>query len=278
VQEIVIDTETTGLDPREGHRIVEIGCVELLNSIPTGAVFHAYIDPQRLVPEAAFRVHGLSSEFLAGKPVFSDIASEFLKFVGQARIVAHNAEFDLRFLNTELALLQLEPVASDRVIDTLALARRKFPGAANSLDALCARFGIDTSMRSKHGALLDAEILAEVYAELIGGRQPALALAPGEAVNGAGRHLLTQRPKALQPRLSQSDVDAHCAFVAELGGKPVWELYFNFTSSGGAPPPDGGQVVAIDPPGSRRAPDPQIGHSWSPNGADGSRSEQAQRS
>jgi DNA polymerase III subunit epsilon len=260
MREIVIDTETTGLDPAEGHRIVEIGCVELLNAIPTGEIFHAYINPQRLMPEAAFRVHGLSSEFLAGKPVFFDIASEFLRFVGAARIIAHNADFDLRFLNAELALLQLEPIANDRVIDTLALARRKFPGAANSLDALCARFGIDIVMRAKHGALLDAEILAKVYAELIGGRQAALALAPGEAANGPDRLLLTQRPHSLLPRLTQSDLDSHRAFVAGLGAKPVWELYFTSGLSGGASTLDGARDVAVDLTGSSGATDPQIGH------------------
>lgn len=243
MREIVIDTETTGLDPAEGHRIVEIGCIELLNGIPTGAIFHAYLDPQRLMPEAALRVHGLSSEFLAGKPVFSAIVGEFLQFVDGARIIAHNAEFDLRFLNAELALVRLAPVACERVTDTLALARRKFPGAANSLDALCARFGIDTSRRTKHGALLDAEILAEVYAELIGGRQPAFALAPVETANAPGRLLLTQRPEPLPPRLTQDDLNSHRAFVSGLGGKPVWELYFDFDSSGEDSPPEGAEAA-----------------------------------
>jgi DNA polymerase III subunit epsilon len=179
MREIVLDTETTGLDPASGHRIVEIGCVELLNAIPTGEFFHAYLDPERDIPEEAFRVHGLSAEFLADKPVFAKVVADFLKFTGSAKIVAHNAEFDMRFLNAELALLGIEPIASDRVIDTLALARRKYPGAANSLDALCARYGIETSRRTKHGALLDAGILAEVYAELTGGRQAALVFAHG---------------------------------------------------------------------------------------------------
>ena len=159
MREIVLDTETTGLDPANGHRIVEIGCVELLNTIPTGETFHAYLDPGRDMPEEAFRVHGLSAEFLAGKPVFAEVVADFLKFAGNAKIVAHNAEFDMRFLNAELALLGIAPVASDRVVDTLALARRKFPGAANSLDALCARYGIDTSRRAMHGALVDAGLL-----------------------------------------------------------------------------------------------------------------------
>ena len=186
MREIVLDTETTGLDPASGHRIVEIGCVELLNAIPTGEFFHAYLDPERDIPEEAFRVHGLSAEFLADKPVFAKVVADFLKFTGSAKIVAHNAEFDMRFLNAELALLRIEPIASDRVIDTLTLARRKFPGVANSLDALCARYGIDTSRRTKHGALLDAGILAEVYAELTGGRQAALVFAHGAASIGSG--------------------------------------------------------------------------------------------
>ncbi|MBO0733218.1 MAG: DNA polymerase III subunit epsilon [Methylocapsa sp.] len=251
MREIVIDTETTGLDPAEGHRIVEIGCIELLNNIPTGEVFHAYINPQRLMPEAAFRVHGLSSEFLAGKPVFAKVADEFLKFAGNDRIVAHNAEFDLRFLNAELGLLGLGPIASGRVIDTLALARRKFPGAANSLDALCARFGIDIAVRAKHGALLDAELLAEVYAELIGGRQPALALAPVDAANAPRRLLLTQRPEPLPPRLTQRELDAHRAFVAGLGGKPVWELYYGSSLSLGASSLGSAQEMAVDAAGLR---------------------------
>ena len=203
MREIILDTETTGLDPAKGHRIIEIGCVELLNAIPTGETFHVYIDPERDIPEEAFRVHGLSAEFLAGKPVFAKIAGDFLTFAGDAKIIAHNAEFDLRFLNAELALLDIEPIAGDRVIDTLALARRKFPGAANSLDALCVRYGIDTSRRTKHGALLDAEILAEVYAELTGGRQAHLVFGEGAGVIGAaGASLLAQRPHPLLSRLS----------------------------------------------------------------------------
>ena len=226
MREIVLDTETTGLDPGNGHRIVEIGCVELLNAIPTGETFHAYIDPGRDMPEEAFRVHGISAEFLAGKPVFADIAAGFLNFAGDAKIVAHNAEFDMRFLNAELALLGIAPIASDRVIDTLALARRKFPGAANSLDALCARYGIDTSRRSKHGALLDAGILAEIYAELTGGRQAALVFAQGAASIGtAAASLLAQRPRPLPALLSIEVLFRHRAFAATLGAAPVWDAY-----------------------------------------------------
>jgi DNA polymerase-3 subunit epsilon len=226
MREIVLDTETTGLDPANGHRIVEIGCVELLNAIPTGETFHAYIDPGRDMPEEAFRVHGISAEFLAGKPVFAKIVADFRKFADGAKIVAHNAEFDMRFVNAELALLGLAPIASDRVIDTLALARRKFPGAANSLDALCARYGIDTSRRSKHGALVDAGILAEVYAELTGGRQAALVFAHGAASIGAGAaSLFAQRPHPLPALLSIEELDCHRAFVATLGPAPVWNAY-----------------------------------------------------
>ncbi|MGH6838771.1 MAG: DNA polymerase III subunit epsilon [Methylocella sp.] len=226
MREIVLDTETTGLDPRNGHRIIEIGCVELLNAIPTGEIFHAYLDPRRDIPKEAFLVHGLSAEFLADKPVFAEIAGDFLKFAGGAKIIAHNAEFDMRFLNAELALLGIAPVAPDRVIDTLALARRKYPGAANSLDALCVRYGIDTSQRTKHGALCDARILAEVYAELTGGRQAALAFADGAASIGSGAvGLLAQRPRPLPPRLTIEEVFCHRGFAATLGAAPVWDAY-----------------------------------------------------
>lgn len=226
MREIILDTETTGLDPGSGHRIVEIGCVELLNAIATGEIFHAYIDPQRDMPEEAFRVHGISAAFLVGKPVFSAISDEFLKFVEGAKIIAHNAEFDLRFLNAEFALLGIEPIGMDRVVDTLALARRKYPGTANSLDALCARYGIDTSRRTKHGALLDAEILAEVYAELIGGRQAALVFGNEATAAGTGAGgLLTHRPAPLQKLVEVEELSLHRAFIAALGGTPIWNAY-----------------------------------------------------
>ncbi len=227
MREIILDTETTGLDPAKGHRIIEIGCVELLNAIPTGETFHVYIDPERDIPEEAFRVHGLSAKFLAGKPVFAKVAESFLTFLGDAKIIAHNAEFDMRFINAELALLEIAPIVGDRVIDTLALARRKFPGAANSLDALCVRYGIDISRRTKHGALLDAEILAEVYAELTGGRQTLLVFGEGAGSAGiGGGRLLTQRPHPLAPRLSEEDLSRHRVFTATLGAPPVWNAYF----------------------------------------------------
>ncbi|HET6377849.1 MAG TPA: DNA polymerase III subunit epsilon [Methylocella sp.] len=243
MREIVLDTETTGLDPAEGHRIVEIGCVELLNTIPTGAFFHTYINPGRDMPEEAFRVHGLSAEFLAGHPSFASIAADFMKFTGEARIVAHNAEFDLRFLNAELALLGMELITKERVVDTLALARRRFPGGPNNLDALCARFGIDTSRRTRHGALLDAEILAEVYAELLGGRQAALMLdEAGTSQTARGGSLLLKRPHPLPSRLKGEDLESHRAFVSGLGTAPLWNIYFG---SGGATAPGGGSGNVI---------------------------------
>jgi DNA polymerase III subunit epsilon len=226
MREIVVDTETTGLDPANGHKIVEIGCVELFNAIPTGATFHTYINPGRDMPEEAFRVHGITAEFLAGKPAFANIAADFLKFAGSAKIVAHNAEFDMRFLNAELALLGIAPIASDRVIDTLALARRKYPGAANSLDALCTRFGVDTSRRTKHSALLDAAILAEIYAELTGGRQATLVFAHGAAsIETGAASLLAQRPNPLPALLSIEELLRHRGFAATLGAAPVWDAY-----------------------------------------------------
>ncbi|MFN3294326.1 MAG: DNA polymerase III subunit epsilon, partial [Gemmobacter sp.] len=178
MREIVLDTETTGLEPAEGHRIVEIGAVELYNHMPTGRVYHQYINPQRDMPPEAFAVHGLSEEFLRGHPVFAAIGQAFLDFVGDARLVIHNAAFDIKFLNFELGRIGLAPFEWDRVTDTLALARQRFPGSPASLDALCRRFGVDNSAREKHGALLDSEILADVSLELIGGRQPDLVLAP----------------------------------------------------------------------------------------------------
>ena len=176
MREIVLDTETTGLDPDAGDRIVEIGAVELLNQMPTGRTFHRYINPQRDVPAEALAVHGLSAAFLADKPVFAAVAAEFAAFVGDARLVIHNAAFDMRFLNAELGWAGQAGFAWARAVDTLELARRRFPGAVNSLDALCRRFGVDNSGREKHGALLDSELLAEVYLELMGGRQPDLVL------------------------------------------------------------------------------------------------------
>jgi DNA polymerase-3 subunit epsilon len=226
MREIVLDTETTGLDPGDGHRLVEIGGIELYNCIPTGQVFHRYIDPQRDVPESAFEVHGLSREFLTGKPLFEHIADEFLAFVGDAKLVIHNAEFDMRFLNTELQRVGRGAIALHRAIDTLALARRRHPGLSNSLDALCARYGIDNSRRTKHGALLDAEILAEVYAELNGGRQAALVLAAGDIrVDRPDVIVVRQRPQPLEPRLSADEMLSHARFIEHFGKNALWLSY-----------------------------------------------------
>jgi DNA polymerase III subunit epsilon len=226
MREIVFDTETTGLDPASGHRIVEIGCIEILNSIPTGQTFHFYLDPERDMPEEAFRVHGLSSEFLTGKPKFAEIAEKFLAFVGEdAMLVAHNAEFDLRFVNAELTMLGHPPVGPERIVDTLALARRRHPGAPASLDALCQRYGIDSSRRTKHGALLDAELLAEIYAELTGGRQASLLLQTAAVSAQRAAAARPVRPAPLAPLIAATEWVAHAAFVATLGDKALWRRY-----------------------------------------------------
>jgi len=227
-REIILDTETTGLDPHTGDRIVEIGCVEILNSIPSGQTFHVYLDPERDVPEEAFRIHGLSSEFLRGKPKFQDVAIDFLAFIGDARLVIHNAEFDMKFINAELSRCKHPSISADRVIDTLSMARRKHPGASNSLDALCARYRIDNSRRTKHGALLDAEILAEVYAELAGGRQSALALTSAEVEVTkieAVAPITVSRGNELGSLIRVEDDIAHRAFVGAMGEKAVWRKY-----------------------------------------------------
>lgn len=227
MREIVLDTETTGLDPASGHRIVEIGCVELFNRIPSGQTYHVYLDPERDMPEEAFRVHGISAEFLADKPKFSEIAEAMLAFLGDAPLIAHNAEFDMRFINAELVAHGFETIAAERVIDTLALARRRYPGAGNSLDALCQRYGIDLSRRSKHGALLDAEILAEVYAELLGGRQTTLSLDATAMQNIPARVMQSQgRERKLAPLLTAAELSAHTAFIGALNEKTLWQRYF----------------------------------------------------
>ena len=185
VREIILDTETTGLDPATGDRIVEIGAVELLNHLPTGRTFHVYINPERDMPKEAEAVHGLSSAFLRDKPVFSAIAQDFLEFIGSDVLIIHNASFDMAFINAELGFLRLPAIPPERVVDTLHIARQKHPGTGNSLDALCRRYGIDNSRRTKHGALLDSELLAEVYLELIGGRQASFGLAPEAGQGGS---------------------------------------------------------------------------------------------
>ncbi len=231
IREIVFDTETTGLNPLGGDRIVEIGCVEVMNHVPTGRTFHVYLNPERDMPEAAFAVHGLSTEFLADKPLFATVASDFLAFTEGARLVAHNAAFDVGFLNAELGRLGHGPLDPERIVDTLALARRKHPFAPASLDALCQRYGIDNSRRVKHGALLDAEILADVYVELLGGRQANLGL--GDASSGArsgdGQTVVIRRafarPVPLPARLTEAEIAAHAAFTATLGEQRIWLEY-----------------------------------------------------
>ncbi len=226
MREIVLDTETTGLDPETGDRIVEIGGVELFNHVATGNTYHQYINPERDMPQEAFDVHGLSEEFLSDKPKFSQIAQAFLDFIGDAKLVIHNASFDMKFLNAELGWVGKPVIAMDQAVDTLAIARRRFAGSPASLDALCRRFGIDNSSRTLHGALLDSEILAEVYLELIGGRQPDLALAQNSQEQGNQQGATTwrasSRPTPLPPRLTEQEQEAHRAFVAKLGEDALW--------------------------------------------------------
>jgi DNA polymerase III subunit epsilon len=229
MREIVLDTETTGLDPSDGHRIVEIAALELENHLPTGRTWHQYLNPDRPMPPEAFEVHGLSDEFLRDKPRFSSLAPDFLAFIGGSKLVIHNASFDMRFLNAELSALGHPRLPDSQAIDTLMIARNRFPGAPASLDALCRRFGVDNSGRVKHGALLDCELLAEVYLELCGGRQPGLHLAsvtslPQRGLTGGSdttdRPL--SRPAPLPPRLTGEEAAAHAAFVAKLGPASVW--------------------------------------------------------
>lgn len=226
MREIVLDTETTGLDPSSGHRIVEIGCVELFNHFPTGQTWHRYINPQRPMPPEAFKVHGLSDAFLADKPIFSELADEFLDYVGDALLIIHNASFDIKFLNAELKGAGRPSIEWGNVLDTLALARRKHPGAQNNLDALCRRFKIDNTSRKLHGALLDSQLLAEVYLELIGGHQADLQLSTsvnGQGATGAAKSAgASQRPEALAPRLSQEEIAAHEEFIRSFGGERAW--------------------------------------------------------
>jgi DNA polymerase III subunit epsilon len=227
MREIVLDTETTGLDPLRGDRLVEIGCVEIFNRMPTGQVYHRYINPERDMPAEAFAVHGLSAEFLADKPLFAEIADEFVEFIGDAPLVIHNASFDIGFINAELGRLSRAPVPRERLVDTLLLARRKHPGVSNRLDDLCSRYAIDNSRRTKHGALLDAELLAEVYIDLIGARQSQLILAevPAERGGVGGDTPRRQRSVALTPRITGADIEAHRAFIGLMGEKAIWNEY-----------------------------------------------------
>jgi len=232
MREIVLDTETTGFEPAEGHRIVEIGAIELQNHMPTGRTYHQYINPERDMPKEAFEVHGLGDDFLRDKPRFAQVGAAFLDFIGiDSTLVIHNASFDMKFLNAELNWAGLPTLGMDRALDTVALARRKFPGSPASLDALCRRFGIDNSARERHGALLDSELLAEVYLELIGGRQPDFGLSvqsgpqrPGQSASDDG-WTAPRRPVALAPRLTEAEAIAHADFVAGLGDKAIWRRF-----------------------------------------------------
>ena len=231
LREIVLDTETTGTEAQNGDRLIEIGAVELFNHIPTGRTFHCYINPQRAVSEGAYAVHGLSDAFLSDKPVFAKVVRELLDFLGDGRLVIHNAPFDVGFLNMEYARLGADappPIRLEDVVDTLPMARRKHPGAANNLDALCSRYGIDNSRRTKHGALLDAQILAEVYVELLGGKQTSLGLLVAEAAAPAAADLPGAggpAPRAFRSRLTDAERERHDAFRASLGANAIWADY-----------------------------------------------------
>lgn len=230
IREIVFDTETTGFDPATGDRVVEIGAIELINHLPTKNHFHVYLNPDRAMPAEALAVHGLGDDFLRDKPRFAEVADRFLDFIGpDARLIAHNADFDIRFLNAELRRANRPELRPGRALDTAAMARQKFPGAPASLDALCRRFGVDNSGRDLHGALLDSELLAAVYLELIGGRQPDLVLdAPAvQAQDGVVLVMAPRRarPVPLPPRLTTAEVAAHAAFVARMGDKALWLRY-----------------------------------------------------
>ena len=225
MREIVLDTETTGLDPRTGDRIVEIGAVELWNHLPTGKTFHKYLNPERNMPEEAQAVHGLTEKFLKDKPVFSQIVDDFLLFIKDSKLIIHNASFDMKFINAELESVKKSKLSNDIAIDTLSIARKKFPGSPASLDALCRRFNIDNSARTLHGALLDSEILAEVYLELIGGRQPDFGLldkvTEDDGKLDENRKTL-KRPKPLKKRITDEENRAHSVFVQKLGENSVW--------------------------------------------------------
>jgi DNA polymerase-3 subunit epsilon len=226
MREIVLDTETTGLDPYQGHRVVEIGCVELINRIPTGQTYHVYINPERDMPKEAEAVHGLTQQFLSDKPLFTEVVDDLITFIGDAKLVIHNAGFDLAFLNAELERCKKAALLRERAVDTLTLARRRHPGGPNKLDDLCVRYGIDNSKRTKHGALLDAELLAEVYAELAGGRQARLGLIKETAAVAAlGAAAARTRPTPLAPLLTDAERQAHRAFVTTLGDQAVWRKY-----------------------------------------------------
>lgn len=226
MREIVLDTETTGLDPNDGHRVIEIGCVELLDHFPTGKSFQRYLNPERDMPPDAQCIHGITTEFLMDKPRFAEIVEEFLEFIGDSPLIIHNASFDLKFLNSELHRTARKPIPFARAIDTIDMAKSKYPGSRYSLDELCKRFNIDLTSRSLHGALLDSELTAQVYLELIGGRQKKLLLSPQDEASVAvvlETRVARARPEPLAPRMSEAEAEAHAAFVAkELGADAVW--------------------------------------------------------
>lgn len=230
MREIILDTETTGLDPKKGDRLIEIGCIEIFNRIPTGREYHCFINPERDVPAEAQKVHGISTDFLKDKPLFPKVAPDFLAFIGDDTLVIHNAQFDIGFLNFELERAGHASLMMDRVVDTLALARRKHPAGPNNLDALCKRYGIDNSKRTKHGALVDSLLLAEVYIELLGERQAALGLQSNQTGGAqsarAGKQKALQRPQALPPRISAEGLAAHRVYIEKLGAKAVWLKYW----------------------------------------------------
>ena len=232
MREIILDTETTGLNPQGGDRLIEIGCIELINRIPSGREFHCFINPERDVPAEAEAVHGLSTAFLQDKPLFAQVAHDFLAFIGEDALVIHNAAFDIGFLNFELARVSLGAITMDRVTCTLQLARRRHPAGPNNLDALCKRYGIDNTKRTKHGALVDSLLLAEVYIELLGVRQAAFIDFAAESGSPLGAELAplqrgkaAQRPAPLQPRLSAEDARAHTVFVETLGANAIWRRF-----------------------------------------------------
>ena len=229
MREIVLDTETTGFDPKTGDRIVEIGAVELMRQVPTGNTYHQYINPERSMPDDAFQVHGLGDDFLRDKPVFKAIAQDFLDFIGDAKLVIHNAAFDMKFLNAELGWLGMPTIPWEQAVDTLAIARKKFPGSPASLDALCRRYGIDNAARTLHGALLDSEILAEVYLEMTGGRQPDFGLSTAESHENSSASVVTervrQRPASLPSRLTEAEKSAHDSLIDGMGEKSVWSRF-----------------------------------------------------
>ncbi len=226
MREIVLDTETTGFEPSEGHRLVEIGCVEIFNCSPTGKIFQTYINPERDVPAGAFKVHGLSAEFLKDKPLFSAVADDFITFLGDANIVIHNASFDTKFLNFELKKIGKPPLSSSKIVDTLMIARRKHPNASNTLDALCDRYNIDRSKRVKHGALLDCEMLAEVYSELLGGKQGTMDLNKLALAQSGAQSPAAKRTVPIAPLITQDERDKHADFVDTLSDTAVWKKYW----------------------------------------------------